>query len=684
MKQVFFMLVCLGWINLGYANTHASDIQQMIAQKEAFNLGFPKFFVFRGEMVRTTNTSYQAWSRDLEPSFGLIKKFLREELPSIQDHMADWARAYGKDHPEKLSLVHLNGEARQVHGFPEAHERYFPGHWVYLPGTTLTQAVDAETRIFPVDNAGIFKTEAYSHPSRSQTFPHDVVIVPVNGDGTRQWTRAEFGRVEQMDAHAKTVTLKRGLHGTRARTHRVGEYVAPPAAGVWGGAPMWFYNLSSVCPRDARGQQASDVLVQELAELFGLAGHLRGFDGIGFDVNYWQARSSNWDVNNDGQSDGGIINGRNVWREGDWRFLCDLRTVLGEAVVITGDGHHLRNQRAVGILDGIESEGLVQHNDGYRGFSRFVNLHTYWHQYNPRPFDFRYVVLKLKNSADASRSDQLRRLAMGAATCLEAGFTRSVSGGDKTLPEMVRGADQELGWLGESTGPLIRLAQQAPDLLQGDGQRMTGGFIRGIVTKNCTMAINDLRELVFAGTATSPLTASELTFTNLFVPAGDLTIYLDIMMTDPLSGFVQDLPVPRAVSATLSPLPDYAEGKNNQALYGEMFGFAGTQGWSRLSFYFRALPRGEVDFELHIEEQGGFKIRNVSVHAAPAALARQFAGGVVLVNPSFMSVAFDLQTLFSQEKRLRYLPTVPGEPGEVAPDRVDVDGLDSVFLVSGD
>ena len=97
------------------------------------------------------------------------------------------------------------------------------------------------------------------------------------------------------------------------------------------------------------------------------------------------------------------LNFRNVWREGDWGFLRKLRQALGNNHLITCDGQHEENQQAVGVLDGIESEGLVQHNDGFRGFSRTVNTHLYWQQNSAREHDFRYVVLKLMDKNDEAR-----------------------------------------------------------------------------------------------------------------------------------------------------------------------------------------------------------------------------------------------------------------------------------------
>ena len=93
---------------------------------------------------------------------------------------------------------------------------------------------------------------------------------------------------------------------------------------------------------------------------------------------------------------------------------------MGQNFIITCDGQHPINQQAVGVLNGIESEGLVQHNDGWRGFSRTVNTHLYWDKFNPLSPQFRYVVLKLMDGNDQHHAERLRRF--GVATALSGGL----------------------------------------------------------------------------------------------------------------------------------------------------------------------------------------------------------------------------------------------------------------------
>ena len=88
---------------------------------------------------------------------------------------------------------------------------------------------------------------------------------------------------------------------------------------------------------------------------------------------HWDVRRAGLDTNNHGQVDDGIVHDKNIWREGDWHFLSKVRKALGDRYVLTCDGENSENQRAAGVLSGIESEGPVLPNDGFRGISTTIN-----------------------------------------------------------------------------------------------------------------------------------------------------------------------------------------------------------------------------------------------------------------------------------------------------------------------
>jgi hypothetical protein len=618
------VLGVLGWSGwLGCLAAPAADPGNLGA-KEAFILGLPQGYAFRGEMSNPNHRNYEAWEAAVAAQNGVIRKFMTEELPRIKGDSPAWAERYVREHPEKLMLLHLNGEARQVTTEAEVHQRYFPGHWVYQPGTLLTSALSRDATELSVEDSKPFKVDAYldhgDNDDGKRWFPQILCIVPIDGKGKRDWYKSEFVIVTQVDKKRKTVSVKRGQLFSSAKTFAAGRtYVAPLAAGIWGGAPMAFFNLSSACPKDRQGRSAGDVFAAEIAGWFGNTGPLAAFNGVAFDVNYWQARDESWDVDNDGVGDGGMLDGVNIWRLGDWKFLNDLRRRLGDGHLITADGQHPGNQQAVGVLDGIESEGLVQHNDGFRGFSRAVNTHLYWTENNPRPLDFRYVVLKLKNPADEARGDQLRRLAIGTACCLGARTTE--------IPPGVMPAEfSAYGSLGMPEGALLRPARQTPDLLKG------GGLSARLEAKGCTLSRRADRVEIVPKKGGDPVT---VTLKDLKVPAGDLTIFLDMQAIDPLDGFGADTFVPRNVSVDFSEVPDYGEKRYN-AYYTELNGYIGTHKRSVMAFYLRRpdMPEQTMDVTFTIEGGGRSCLYGLTAHSAADTLVRVFNHGVVAVNPS--------------------------------------------------
>jgi len=72
--------------------------------------------------------------------------------------------------------------------------------------------------------------------------------------------------------------------------------------------------------------------------------------------------------------------------------------------------------------------------------------------------------------------------------------------------------------------------------------------------------------------------------------------------------------------------------------------FAGTE-WFRSTFYFRDVQARGVELDIEAEGAGELRIRDLTVHAHPEALAREFDHGLVLANPSPEPFTFDLSAL---------------------------------------
>ena len=643
-------LATLSMCFLAMSSLSAQLYKNDITHKEAFTIGFPQFYAFRGEMHKKTQLIYETWSAELESSNGVLRKFINEEL-FINPITVDWANSFAKEHPEKLMLLHHNGEARQVIRNPALWNQFFPGHWVYEAGTILKEALSKNGESAKVENSAPFVNRKYRGGNgegkdyKKEDTPNYALLVKLDENGNRLWYESELVEITKVDVASNVLTLKRGICDTKALSFDAERtYVAPIAGGVWGEGVMFFYNRSIRCPKDKEGRTASDIEIDEIAQWFSPKGILKNLNGIAFDVNYFDIadRIPQSDTNNDGVKDGGWISNRNEWKSGDYLFLKKLRARMGLDFIITADGQLATNQQAVGILNGIESEGLVQPDDGWRGFSRTVNTHQYWEHNNTIIPQFRYVALKLGNKSDALNSAQLQRFAIGTACCLKAFVTDpdAQSGHDKiggrstVLPEWMTVP----GALGHAKGELIHFAKQSPEICSLRGAEI----VKMIHSEDCNFnMVNDHLEIVpKAENKSDRDLLLNLDLPNL--PSGDITIFVELKSIEPVGGMSLEESVPRTVWANMEELPDYGEGKKVNKLYNELTGVFGTAQFEELSFYYRGLknsvPLQNRKFNLKIQGDAKLAIRSIKIYQEADILMREFEKGVVIVNPSLSTI----------------------------------------------
>ena len=618
-----------------------------LSQKEAFTIGFPQFYMFRGEMNKKTHNNYETWKTEIQNSNGIIRKFINEEL-LLNANSASWANSYAKDNPSKLMQLHLNGEARHVIRNPEILKKYFPGHWVYEEGSILKRNITNKDDVIQVENMAPFINRKYRGGNgegkdfKREDIPNYILLVRVDENGNRLWYDSEVAQIIKIDKDSKNLTISRGLCNTKQLDFNAKKtYVAPISGGVWGGGVMFFYNLSIDCPKDKNEMTATDVFVNEIAEWFSTKGILKNFNGIAFDVNYFDIsdRFPLADTNNDGKRDGGWINNLNNWRAGDYLFLKKLRTKMGNNFVITADGHHAENQQAVGILNGFESEGLVQHNDGWRGFSRTVNTHQYWEHNNTATPEFRYVVLKLMNNEDAINKTRLKRFAIGTACCLKAMVTdpnkssedvNVASGRSEILPDWMTIS----GALGQAKGMLIHFAKQTADVLNKSMIEIE----KLISTEDCNLKVTN-NELEITSNRTSDNTRDlNLSLNNLSLPSGDITVFIEAQAIDPLEGMKPTDRVPRTMWVSIKGLSDYSE-RSPINYFNNLTGLFGTTKPVEMSFYFRRpkmdSANTKTDISIKIQGKGKVIIKSIKIYNQADILIRKFDNGLVIVNPSF-------------------------------------------------
>ncbi|GAA4814007.1 hypothetical protein [Litoribaculum gwangyangense] len=664
------------------ASGQESNVKESLIGKQVFEGSYPKILSFRSDRW-LLNSTYDNWEKRHIHYDGVTKKYLNEEV-NMPLLAAQWANTFVKKNPEKLSLVHLNGEGRSVND-EATFKLYFPGHWVYEKGSFPVHDISKNQSKIILEDVSPFSLKAYTVHGKDIGVafkPHDILLVKIDENGNRIWNQSEFATIINIDYETNEIEIKRGQYGSKPLDFRQYDtYVAPIAGDIWGGNLMYYYNLSSACPLDQNGQSAADVFVGEMKDWFGKAGILENLDGIGFDVNYFEVKHTTWDCNNDGQIDNGFVEGKNIWREGDINFLQKIRETFGSEFIITADGWKDDMQRAVGILNGMETEGLCRWNDGFRQISRTINQHTYWNLHNTVKYKFGYITSKLRNPADEMIGNQLRRMGLGLSCCLGVAYAPSP---DLDIPEMFGGRLNQPNWLGQPLGPMQYVLGDQEDLLMGKGLRMTANRIQQLGISHQSHNLEN-GQLTIKGSGTNPRENMFVQGPELKVESGDLLIFFEVKDIDGFVDLKNDNKIPRKINVKLKGLPEYPEEPmRGHLLYNDLAGFMGKNGYTPLMFYFRNVGVDNLQIIFEVEEQGAFAIKNLQAFNSPCLISREFEKGLVIVNPSLESINFNLnQVIFKKMKYQRLDTPVNNRLNLKIIDNnsVNVPALDALFLL---
>ncbi len=446
-------------------------------QLDALNImkdEYPRAFYFRrpeGLAARSQGT-YEAWEQTFLSLDGIIGKCLDEELPGRSRRNIDFFTRYKHRNLEKLVLLHFNGNSRDPR-FETGG--YFAGHWLYFNGCGLRRDAKADSSVLHVTDPALFSTRV-GRLQGNRT--DDIGICRLDADGRPDWSVAEQVSLLSVDKAAGTITVRRGMLGTKPRQWPAGQtYVAAHVMeGPWGAKSnmLWSYNYATASPKDGEGKQCADRLADDFARWFGEGGPLAAFDGVEFDVLSRRPHGGNRfrgiDTDADGRRDEGVVNGRHTYEAGVLRFLALLRARLGEDRLILADGHGELNQRAVPYLNGIESEGWPSLHDEVIGdWSGGLNRHDFWRA-NARKPAFSYINHKfLRGGSMVEVPLNITRLVMAGALMTDSAFTFALwpENNARVWDELVMGEEQRPRWLGKPLGAPRALALETPDLWGG-------------------------------------------------------------------------------------------------------------------------------------------------------------------------------------------------------------------------
>ena len=477
--------------------------QPSLGSLDVFSRGYPHALYGRSveDTARSGELTYDEFEKKYMPLDGIVGKVLNEAHDYSGKNNLRWFTDFKADHPSKMVLLHYNGTGRRV--TDEALSRFFPGHFLYYRGTNLSGPVTTRTQtVLPVVDTSVFAMKRHN-----TSVADDIAVAPVGAGGVPDWERAEHVRLVRINRRDSTITVRRGMYGSRQRTFARGSYLAAHVTtGPYAyedtpenNVPLWSYNFSSECPRDIRGRNCGDMLAAYLGGKLGPGGELETFDGIVFDVFSWVIRFGNpiaqIDANTDGRADAGVIGGVNTVSLGVLSFFEQLRLRLPDKVLVA-DGHvPAESQRAFGLLNGMESEGYPDKYDFILDhLSKGENMFGYWKANSASPslnfVNFRY---KQKNPAIArntfvepnlseDRSYEKMRLALASSLFTDTATTfvmlwlppdvtwTETGTNVRICDELCKGTEQERHWLGQPLGPAVHLAAAAPDLFGGRGR----------------------------------------------------------------------------------------------------------------------------------------------------------------------------------------------------------------------
>ncbi len=671
-----------------------------IASKQPFAQGYPNWFLWRGDKEHSTESSWLSEINSTE-AFGISQKYMADELePRFPARNRVWAVNYAKANPDKMVMLHLNGESRYVQfdedGIYDSEDErlgaedqekmfraYFPGHWTYRVGSMLAEDITTtDQTIITVDNGSLYSAARYS--GFGGNCRDNLILVPVDGAGNRDWYNSEY--CEVLEVNGNQLTVRRGSHLSEARTFTAGStYVASLASdgkndtGADTGPVSWWYmNLSSECPRDKDGNNAAEVTADMIASWFAIGGECEALSGINFDVAYFDVKSSHnhgyYDANNDGVVDGGWINGRNVWREGAVTFWERLRKQVGEDFIITSDAWNKYDTQAFGELSGPESEGLVQPSEYWRGFSRPVNIQTYYREYSPQPIKYGFVVSKFSSG---TQPDNIGRLTFGTAYALGA-FT------DCNAKDYIPSRFQKPGCLGQLASPLQHVCKLETPLIDWGADEILANMTSysasspmdsSVTTQNATATkVND--GVRFSGNGSDASLTFSLDLNGLTLPAGDVTFFVEAESLDTVDAANGNHNVYRCMHVSfkdgnwethpeVGSQSDWAAGTYAYI----MFGYIGLNHTSESSFYFRresdlatVVAGADPTKKIHFTIQGGgdMKIKSIKMYNASDVIAREFDKGLIVVNPSCDPQTVDLHDVYPGLVSSSRKITIPG------------------------
>lgn len=598
---------------------------------------------------------------------GIMGKTEYEELLDNNPHeqIYTWFKRFKDEYPEKFVIVHMNGRGR----IPNYRlEKFSPGHWLYFEGSDVQTSLPAATESkyrkemwIEVDDPSHFRMDNGMRFNR----PDDITLVRKKADGTFDWEHAEYVRL--IEIRGNQLLVQRAMFNSEARAFEAGKTYAAPhvMGGPWETTynMVWYYNLSTACPRDARGKSCADVLLEELSGNFAEGGRWETFDGVQFDVmmsipttGYHERRKAlgqRADVNMDGKQDDGMIDGVQTYGIGCYDFLTRLRAAVGPDRIIAADGREHGCQRTGnGTLNGVEMEGIPEQRPyGYITWSTTYNMLNLWKPLTANP-KFNYGAFRYNTPDHLSRKEMFQYYRLGFAQSV---FTDSfiLCNSWLTLHEIpnlrelfdLDKHEPVVGWLGKPLSEARFMAAEAPDQLNGMGNPICPGILTDAPSRPSVHASQPVTYATAEFTEEGVLEITPTKERDVFgfvlrnVPYISDEVYVEVTMRSTGKGAATPEGYNRALVVSAN---------QQQKRFMEQRSVV-TEKWTTHRFYFANTydcmtrtklvynPKGEHQFNLRFMMQdtdSSIEIKKITVHSASEIVERTFEHGVVVANLS--------------------------------------------------
>jgi hypothetical protein len=591
--------------------------------------------------------------------------------------------------PNQLVLLHYNGNA----GHPmDDTENFFAGHWLYFTGSTIVSDISDNEDVteLKVDDVSEFKTNIGRYGDQNE----DIGICELDDSGKPNWDKSEQVKLISINHTKNTITVKRGMYGTRPLNFKGGKAYAAShvTEGPWGPDKqlLWAYNFTLNSPKDSNGKSCSDIFAEKLAGYISSNGQLAAFDGIQLDVmrNVLNPLYGGWggleegnrfpDSNADGLPDEGIFEGKNLYGLGVVGFLRKLRDNLGDNKLILSDGERLISQRAVGILNGIESEGWPLGSDyNIDQWSDGINRLIFWKENSQQPnmtyINHRWWDLEGK---DLYTPYSRQRIVI-AASCLTGTIHAICVSPPKEneqvtiWDELKMGLENKIGWLGKPIGPAVRLAEKQKNVF--DLKRKD--FLSLLQEVNIENVIS-LEDSVFK---VDHIKEEKNISINLPIiqtdrKSNDIVVLIN-MKSELMDGYPKKWPRIANLEIGEGEEQKSKSGYINNTLFESAFYFADIQD----------LSGDTIIAQLKIENTDPVYIAGVRAYFFPDIMYRKFENGLVITNPSENSFEINMHELFPGEKYRRIHGTKNQDPdfnnGEKIGKSLVLNKKDAIFLV---